>query len=340
MPYIAVAVSGGIDSLAAAWIFKKKGCRLLGIHFTTGYESLNPKQVQHISDQLGIPVKIMDCTREFQNLVINYFINTYKSGKTPNPCLVCNPSIKFGAVFDFARSMNASSMATGHYAGIFKDSQGHYHLLQGKDLKKDQSYFLAFMSQTQLASACFPLGELTKEEVRKQAEEAGLSPPVEKESQDICFIRENYKDFLLKYGNIDQQPGIIEDVKGRVIGKHNGLYSFTIGQRKGINCPASEPYYVVRIDIKFNRLIVGFKDDLFVSQCFVKNINWITPPEKLPVSLHVRLRYRHKPVLALVSAENQETVRVEFDIPQSSVTPGQGAVFYKDNEVLGGGWIC
>jgi len=340
MPYTAVAISGGIDSLAAAWLLKKKGHRLLGIHFTTGYESLNSRQVQYISNQLDIPVKIMDCTREFQNLVINYFINTYKSGKTPNPCLVCNPSIKFGTVLDFANNMNASSMATGHYARIFKDKMGLYHLLQGKDLKKDQSYFLAFMSQNQLASACFPLGELTKEENRKKTKEAGLRKKKKKESQDICFIRENYKDFLLTHGNLDQKPGIIEDIKGRAIGTHNGLHLFTIGQRRGINCPASEPYYVVRIDIKRNCLIVGFKEELLNIQCRVKDINWIIPQEKKQMLVNVRLRYRHKAAPAIIFHENSETVRVEFDAPQSAITPGQGAVFYKDDEVLGGGWIC
>jgi len=340
MPYTAIALSGGIDSLAAAWVLKKKGHRLLGIHFTTGYEELSTEQVLNISSQLNIPVKIIDCSKEFKNLVIDYFIKTYKSGKTPNPCLICNPCIKFGTIIDFAHNMNAASMATGHYARVFKDTNDCYHLLKGKDLTKDQSYFLAFMTQNQLASACFPLGEFTKHEVRKLAQNAGLNPVVEKESQDICFIKGNYKDFLFKHGNLNQKPGVIEDIKGNTVGTHKGLHLFTIGQRRGINCPASEPYYVVRIDVKTNRLIVGFKDDLLASQCFVKNINWIVPPEKTPMSVHVRLRYRHKAVLAVIFNKNANTARIEFDSPQSAITPGQGAVFYKKDEVLGGGWIC
>lgn len=344
MPYAAIALSGGIDSLVAARILKEKGHDLLGIHFTTGYEQISTQQVRHISEQLEIPVKIIDCSADFNKLVVRYFINTYKSGKTPNPCLVCNPLIKFGIVLDFCRNLKADFLATGHYAQIYKDSNNRFHLLKAKDFKKDQSYFLAFMSQKQLASACFPLGGLTKNKVRKIAEQKGLEPSVKKESQDICFIKGSYKDFLFKHGNIKQKPGPIKDIKGSIIGTHNGLHLFTVGQRRGINCPGPQPYYVVSIDTPNNSLIVGFKDDLLTGQCRVEDINWINKPELLDAGkqmcVHVRLRYRHEPVKALVCPKDNNTVKLEFETPQSAVSPGQGAVFYNNDEVLGSGWIC
>jgi tRNA-specific 2-thiouridylase len=380
-PRTAIAISGGIDSLVAACLLKESGHDLIGVHFTTGYERESfaeiRAQIREIGNQLGIKTEVADCRSEFKSKVADYFIRTYLNGQTPNPCLVCNPCIKFGTLLDIARrDFGASRLATGHYARVIPNAgrlvethgsaslqqdrcrvgmssykkkcppeeDSHitrWRLLKGVDAKKDQSYFLAFLSQEQLASACFPLGELTKSQVREIAASKGLVPIVKAESQDVCFIRgTDYGEFLIRECGIKPEPGAIEDVNGKILGEHRGLHLFTVGQRRGINCPAAEPYYVVRTDRKNNRLIVGLKQDLLVSECRVSGINWIAQEPASPVNVFVRVRYRHTAVsCTLFPAEPPQTALVRFDSPQSAVTPGQGAVFYDGDEVLGGGWI-
>jgi len=338
----AIAISGGIDSLIAAYLLKKQGHKVIGIHFTTGYETKPVNIISHIADKLNINIKVLDCRREFKQKVVDYFIQSYLTGQTPNPCLVCNPLIKYGTMLEFARRLGASCLATGHYAGITKDKDGRFHLLKGVDPKKDQSYFLAFMSQKQLAHACFPLSMMTKAEVIKLAKEHELDHFIKQESQDICFIKEKtYGEFIALQKGLIPQPGLIEDIDGNIIGKHKGLHLFTIGQRRGINLSASEPYYVVKIDRKQNRIVVGFKDSLMASECKVTGINWIDK-ESRPggIKVYTRLRYRHKPVLSTLFPEPGNKAMVRFETPQSAITPGQGAVFYRGNEVLGGGWIA
>lgn len=351
---IAIALSGGIDSLVAAYLLKEQGHNVIGIHFITGYEIQPPDDagnlstpksqasriISHIANQLDIKVKLIDCSIEFKKEVVDYFVQTYQTGKTPNPCIVCNPVIKFGAVLSFARKLGASTLATGHYARITKDSKNRFHLLKGFDPKKDQSYFLAFMTQQHLSSACFPLESMTKSEVLKLANEKGLDPFLNRESNDVCFIRnKTYGKFLALQEGFEPKPGLIEDVNGNVLGEHNGLHLFTIGQRRGINCPASEPYYVVSMDTEQNRLKVGFKKDLVSSECRVKNINWINQKPSSPINVHTRVRYRHKAAASKLFLDNEETAIVRFEQPQSAITPGQCSVFYRDDEVLGGGWI-
>ncbi len=351
---IAIALSGGIDSLVAAYLLKEQGHNVIGIHFITGYEiqstddagNLSTQKAQashiisHIANQLDIEVKLIDCSVEFKKEVVDYFVQTYQAGQTPSPCIVCNPVIKFGAVLSFARKLGATSLATGHYARITKDSKNRFHLFKGVDPKKDQSYFLAFMTQQHLSSACFPLESMTKSEVLKLANEKGLDPIKKRESQDVCFIRDKtYGEFLARQEGFDSKPGLIEDVNGNILGEHNGLHLFTIGQRRGINCPASEPYYVLSMDTEQNRLKVGFKKDLFSSECGIININWINQKPNSPINVHTRVRYRHKAATSKLLPSNGETAIVRFEKPQSAVTPGQCAVFYRDDEVLGGGWI-
>lgn len=358
---IAIALSGGIDSLMAAHLLKEQGHHVIGIHFLTGHEPQSPDDHRNIprttnlsdaksrashmlsgiSDQVDIEIKIIDCSIEFKNNVVDYFIQAYRAGKTPNPCMVCNPSIKFGTVYDFARKLGASTLATGHYARITRDKAGRFHLLKGIDLKKDQSYFLARLTQQQLAGARFPLGTLTKSDVVKIAGDKGLRAIKKKESQDVCFIRDkNYGAFLAQQQEFEPAPGLIKDLSGNVLGEHKGLHLFTIGQRRGINCPASEPYYVVNMDIEKSTLTVGFKKHLFASECRVKNINWIQETPNHPIKVHTRLRYRHTAAASMLFPVNGKTAIVRFERSQPAVTPGQGAVFYRDDEVLGGGWIA
>lgn len=333
----AVAMSGGVDSLAAAYLLKKQGCKLIGIHFTTGYETISGNAiVNQIKRQLDIKVEIIDCAVEFKQKVVDYFTQSYQNGKTPNPCIVCNSLIKFGTIFDFARKLGASRFATGHYSQIAQDKKGIFHLLKGVDSVKDQSYFLAFLTQHQLANACFPLGNMKKSQVMELSQK--LSPVIKKESQDICFIKSgSYGKFLEQ--KIDFKSGLIKDVNGNILGRHKGLHLFTVGQRRGINCPASEPYYVKRIDNEKNLLIVCRKEDLLSSKCKVVKINWIDKKQKIPVKVHTRIRYRHNAVESTLFPIDEYCVIVEFKIPQTAITPGQAAVFYKYSEVIGGGWI-
>jgi tRNA-specific 2-thiouridylase len=346
----AVALSGGVDSLMAACLLKEQGHQIVGIHFITGFETdasgMQPpikvlsQRIHDIGAQLGITVKIVDVREEFREKIIAYFVRSYRRGRTPNPCMRCNPTIKFGTILSRAREFGVRELATGHYARIKRDEDGNPHLLKGLDNKKDQSYFLARLTGRQLAAARFPLGEMNKSVVKNMAIQKGLRPVVDAESQDICFIRhDSYGNFLRTQEGFEPRPGIIEDMSGNVIGKHNGLHLFTIGQRRGINCPAAEPYYVVRLDPERNRLTVGTQKDLLSSECTVVDINWIGREPASPIMACTRVRYRSEEVPStVIPLENQAAV-VRFKNPQPAVTPGQGAVFYIGDEILGGGWI-
>ena len=341
---IAVALSGGIDSLIAAKLLIRQGHPVVGIHFVTGYESPdNPSPrllAELLSSRLGINVYLMDAIQPFQKTVVDYFVRTYLSGLTPNPCIVCNPLIKFGTVLDYAQRLGASHLATGHYARITLDPNGTRRLFKGIDPIKDQSYFLSRMTQAQLAHACFPLGGTTKSQVVQLAKDLALEPVHCGESQDICFIKgRSYGEFLTNQEGFMSPSGPIATVAGKIIGEHPGLHLFTIGQRRGINCPAVQPYYVVRLDRKANMLVVGFKSDLLASSFRVGDINWIAGPPEFPARVHTRVRYRSQAVCSTLYPMT-DGATVVFDLPQPSVTPGQGAVFYReDNEVIGGGWI-
>ncbi|MBT8372754.1 MAG: tRNA 2-thiouridine(34) synthase MnmA, partial [Deltaproteobacteria bacterium] len=289
MTKTAVLLSGGVDSLVTAGILKNQGMSLFGIHFYTGYESALSKFSQHgllpdelgnpsrntalekadfLRQQLDIPIEVLDVRHEFQSRVVDYFIKSYQVGQTPNPCVICNPLIKFGVCLTLARKMGASHLATGHYAQIRQDQQSQYHLYRGKDRSKDQSYFLARMDQNMLAQALFSLGSYTKTETKALARQMGLRPVTPLESQDICFIPDiTYDDFLAKQPSFKAAEGPIETVNGKVIGQHQGLHRYTIGQRRGINIPAAEPYYVTRIDAAQNRLVVGPKEAAYAQTC-------------------------------------------------------------------------
>jgi tRNA-uridine 2-sulfurtransferase len=361
-PCIGVALSGGVDSLVAAYLLKEKDIPIFGLHFITGFETgINrekypygrgtevkspeilkaeiEKKLSPISKQLDIPIYLVDLQDEFHNCIVKSFIETYRSGKTPNPCLICNPYIKFGFLMEHAQKLGAIKLATGHYARIQKDADNRLHLLKGVDTAKDQSYFLSFLNQQQLGQACFPLGNMNKSEVRRLASRKNLVPLTKKESQDVCFIKGiSYGDFLARY--FSPSPGFIEDTSGNIIGIHHGLHLFTIGQRRGINCPASEPYYVVRIDMKKNRLVVGFKDKLYRKNCLVEAIKWIQNVPEIPFAVRTRVRYRHRAAESSVIPLDNQSALVRFEKPQEAVTPGQGAVFYLNDEVIGAGWIA
>jgi tRNA-uridine 2-sulfurtransferase len=363
-PRIAVAISGGIDSLVTAYLLSKQNKNIFGLHFLTGYEQSNiPVQllsqphtitndepsiievpenhpISSIAHQLKIPIFLIDCRRIFKNKIIDYFVGSYIAGKTPNPCMICNPTIKLGVILNAAQSMGASVLATGHYARITKTPQNLYQLQKGVDPEKDQSYFLALLSQDQLASALFPLGGMTKKQVIQLAHHEGLSPILSQESQDICFIRNNdYSRFLAEQTNFNASVGPIKNTRGEVLGHHQGLHQFTIGQRRGINCPATAPYYVLKINVNENTLVVGFKEELYRAELTVSNINWIAPMPSSPVKVMTRIRYRHHAASSTLIPTSDKTAIIRFDKPQPAIAPGQAAVCYHNEDILCGGFI-
>ncbi len=343
-PTIAVAVSGGVDSLVAAHLLKKTASKIVAVHFRTGFEAepadRTRARIQSIGDQLDLPLHVLDLSAAFRREVVDYFAATYLAGQTPNPCAVCNPAIKFGALLRRAEEIGAASLATGHYAGVRRDPSGRCRLFKGIDVRKDQSYFLARLTQVQLAKACFPLAALTKDAVREIAAAEGFIPVNPEESQDVCFIRTGaYPQFIAELTGRPAEAGLIETTDGNIVGRHPGLHAFTVGQRRGINCPAAEPYYVVRLDRERNRLVVGHKNEILAEQCRVVQINWIAPPPAAALRVRARVRYRTPETPATVVPIDADSAWLRFDTPQPAVTPGQAAVFYDDSEVLGGGFI-
>ncbi len=343
---IAVALSGGIDSLTAAVLLRQREEDLIGLHFRTGFEpypaSQSRAKAEALSGRLAIPVYFEDVSSEFKQIVVDYFISGYRAGLTPNPCVVCNPQIKFGVLLDRARRHGAERLATGHYAAVRRDPSGRFRLFKGKDAAKDQSYFLFALRQQQLARACFPLSPMTKEEVRRFAAEQRLVPLEKTESQDVCFISgEEYTAFLERFEPGILQPGPIVTPGGRIIGEHPGIAAFTIGQRRGIQCPAAAPYYVVGKEPNTRRLVVGHREDLYAAGCRVVQVNWIAPPPEGPRPARIRLRYRspETPARLVPCRPDSSILDLFFDTPQAAVAPGQAAVFYDRDEVLGGGFI-
>jgi tRNA-specific 2-thiouridylase len=343
-PTIAVAVSGGVDSLVAAHLLRQTEPGVVAVHFRTGFEPEPAEparaRIQSIGEQLGLPVHVFDLSGDFRREVVDYFAATYLAGQTPNPCVVCNPAIKFGALLRRVQALGAARLATGHYAGVRRGPDGRFRLFKGGDARKDQSYFLARLTQAQLARACFPLAALTKNAVRAIAAAEGFAPVHSEESQDVCFIRSGaYPQFIAELTGQPAEPGWIETSDGRRVGRHPGLHAFTVGQRRGINCPAAEPFYVLRLDRERNRLVVGRRHETLAAQCRVARINWIAPPPVAAVPVRARVRYRTPETPATLVPIDADSAWLRFDAPQPAVTPGQAAVFYDGDEVLGGGVI-
>ena len=342
---IAVAVSGGVDSLVAAYLLKQSIPNVVAVHFRTGFEAEPADRIranlEFIGGQLGLPVHVLDLSADFKHEVVDYFVADYLAGRTPNPCAVCNPRVKFGALLRRAEELGAARLATGHYAEVRRDPSGRYRLFKGVDPVKEQSYFLARLTQDQLARACFPLAALNKAAVREIAGRAGLSPVTAGESQDVCFVKAGaYPQFIVELTGRPAEPGLIETTAGEVVGRHPGLHAFTVGQRRGLNCPAAEPYYVVRLDIERNRLVVGRRQDVLTAQCRVERINWIATPPAAALRVAARVRYRTPEAPATVVPIDADSAWLHFDAPQPAVAPGQAAVFYDGSEVLGGGFIA
>jgi tRNA-specific 2-thiouridylase len=364
---IAVAMSGGVDSSAAAAILKEQGHELVGftmqlwdqrrgINVDENGEPLPSRccslddvyDARRVAEELGFPFYVLNLERDFERDVVQPFVNSYLSGETPIPCVSCNSRLKFASLDRLAVSLGCEKVATGHYARVEFDSKtNRYKLLRGRNHQKDQSYFLWELTQDQLSRALFPLGEMSKPEARDAARNHGLAVAEKKESQEICFVPDgDYAGFIDRYleaeDATDRLPGSgeIVDTAGRVIGQHGGIQRYTIGQRRGIGIADARPLYVISLDSSQNRVIVGQEEELLSSEFTAAGVNWVAFENPVDsVRSDVRVRYRHTAAPATITPIGNERVRVVFDEPQRAITPGQATVFYRGDEVVGGGWI-
>lgn len=341
---VLIALSGGVDSALAAHDLIQAGWHTEAFFLDIlpeGQSGTGLLAAKNVAKHLGIRLHCLDEAERFESEVISYFSRSYNMGLTPNPCVICNNRIKVVIGLSLADSLGIDCMATGHYARTKRLSNGLAGLAKAKDLKKDQSYFLHQIPKRTIPRLIFPLGERTKKDVMKQATETGLFSLVQKESQEICFLKGNYRTFLEKRGLLNNPPGDIVTVDEKVLGRHAGLYAYTIGQRQGIGIPDKTPYYVVALDRENNRLIVGKEHSLWSGELLVEHVNWLVPHDiALKQPCTVKIRYHHPGGLAKLELLESGKVRVCFFSDQWAITPGQFAVFYLDDLVLGGGPIC
>ena len=347
---IAIGMSGGIDSSVAAALLKDQGFDVTGIMLRLWSDQGEQNrccapeaqgEARYVAGLLEIPFYIIDAQDPFYQNVVIPFVDGYTRGITPNPCLNCNRFIRWDFLTRRARTLGADFIATGHYARINEGPDGVPQLLKGIDTEKDQSYFLHVLSGDDLKRTYFPLGDMTKDQVRKLAEEFSVPSADRPESQDLCFVGQgNYREFIRKTSPSLVKPGPILDLKGNQIGEHDGLVGFTIGQRKGLRVPGPEPYYVLDKDVENNALIIGRKNDLGQKEFFVDQVNWIAGEEPtLPLEAMIKIRYKSKETLGLISPQDEESVKIQLNESLPDITPGQAAVFYEDNLCLGGGII-
>ena len=337
---VAVALSGGMDSAVAALLLKQRGYDVMGIHARL-WDAHEEERVAQACHTLDIPCSFVDLHQEFIHYVVDYFSAEYLRGRTPNPCARCNRDIKFGFLLDAALLQGADYFATGHYARV-EHAGGSYCLLRAADTAGDQSYFLYGLKQEKLSHIIFPLGTCSRTEVRDIATSSGL--PKAPSSQDLCFVsQKNYRAFLDE--KLSSAPGEIVDGGGNIVGHHQGVANYTIGQRRGIGLAGGHPLYVIRIEPELNRIVVGDTGDLYRKQAVVKELNWISgEAPACPVKVIARIRYRAQPVEASVSPlcdpAGEMTSEVCFSQPQRAIVPGQAIVFYQGDNVLGGGIIA
>jgi tRNA-specific 2-thiouridylase len=349
---IVVGMSGGVDSSVTAWLLKRDGWDVVGITMKVWPQDCisraedkccGPSAIadaRGVAHKLDVPHYVVDEANEFERMVINYFADEYRAGRTPNPCVMCNELLKFGNLRDKARALGADYIATGHYA-IIEHHEGHAVLRKGRDARKDQSYFLFSLRQDQLRHALTPLGGMTKPEIRNIARELGLKVADKEDSQEICFVPGNdYKAFLRGHlGEAEFHRGGLYDTGGNFLGEHEGIEMFTIGQRKGLPGGSPKPRYVVDIDPDTSRVIVGDEEELIRGEFELDRVNWSISEPTHPLAVNVKIRYAHPGTDATIEPLPGGRARVKLAIPQRAVTPGQAAVFYNGDRVVGGGWI-
>lgn len=364
---IAVAMSGGVDSSAAAAILKEEGHELVGftmqlwnqrrgINVDENGEPLPSRccslddvyDARRVAEELGFPFYVLNLEREFERDVVQPFVTSYLNGETPIPCVACNSRLKFASLDRLALSLGCEKVATGHYARVEYDGEARRHrLFRGRNLAKDQSYFLWELTQEQLSRSLFPLGEMSKPEVREVARTRQLAIAEKAESQEICFVPDgNYAGFIDRYLEAENETerlpgeGFIVSTRGDVLSKHQGIHRYTVGQRRGIGISSERPLYVISIDAEHNRVVVGQQEELLRAEFTAAGVNWIAfnAPET-PVRAEVRVRYRHLAAPATITPQGNGRAQIVFDEAQRAITPGQATVFYRGDEVIGGGWI-
>ncbi len=362
---IAIAMSGGVDSSTVAAVLQAQGHPIVGLTMQLWNQRRlpelqgdGPKQhrccslddvydAKRVAQHLNFPHYVVNFEEQFEQRVVRPFVDQYLAGRTPIACTNCNTDVKFEPLLRMARQIGAERLATGHYARIRRNEQTQrWELLRARDESKDQSYFLWGLSQEQLSRSEFPLGELTKEEVRTVARRTNLPVAEKPESMELCFVPTgNYVQFIQAYSkdagiSLSQSEGEIVTEEGALVGHHNGVHNFTIGQRKGLGFSAGKPLYVLSIDPEKNRVVVGDDDALRTTTFEVEDVNWVSIERPAsPIRAQVKIRHKHEPAPALVEALADSRARITFDTPQRAITPGQGAVFYEGVRVLGGAWI-
>ncbi len=349
---VVVAMSGGVDSSAAAALLKEQGYDVVGLMLKLWSDGesgrtnrcCTPADVdaaRAVANQLGIPFYLINIADSFKATVVDYFIDEYTAGRTPNPCLLCNRHIRYELLLNKALNLGAQYLATGHYARVRQAADGQYQLLRGVDAQKDQSYVLSVLGQHELARALWPLGEMTKPQVRELAARFHLPVAEKAESQDLCFLADgDYRDFLTRHapeGVI--RLGEIRDTSGNVLGEHHGLPFYTIGQRKGIGLAAREPLYVIALNAADNAVIVGTKTELGRRECSARDMHYVSGVEPIETfRADAKIRYKAREAAVTVYPQGPQ-VRVEFDAPQRDITPGQGLVLFDGDVVIGQGFI-
>ncbi len=336
---VLIAMSGGVDSSVAAHLMVEQGYECIGATMQLLDDSEQSiSDAKAVAKKFNIPFCVFDFRQEFKEAVINNFVESYQNGITPNPCVICNRLVKFGLLLEKAHELGCDYIATGHYANI-KNINGRFVLKKAHNAKKDQSYFLYSLTQEQLSHCLFPLGEYSKEEIRNIAEQLNLVTAKKKDSQDICFVPDgDYVKVINSLSSSNSEKGNFIDKQGRVLGVHNGIVRYTIGQRKGLGIALGKPMYVCEKRIKTNEVVLCSDDELFSNEVIATDFNWIIPPINKIFKAEARIRYRHSEQPATVFVE-ENLVKVIFDTPQRAVTAGQSLVLYNHELCLGGGII-